>query len=263
MSSDEILYHYTTQSGYLGILKDGAIRASSILHLNDSSEFSYATELAANLAVTSGDKTERSGAVRGVLSVLREIMDVFVVSFSADGDQLGQWRAYCRDGGGISIGFDAKGLRELASQQEYLLHECSYDRAEHIKQLQPVVDEIVNAVSPLAEPRHNFLINMSQLAPRFKHPSCAAEREWRLVTLQPNNPVVTDDVEFREGKSFLIPFRKFVLTSDSHPKLPIREVIVGPTPHTALAIRSARSCLRKAGVSDARVQASTTPYRSW
>jgi hypothetical protein len=41
----DILYHYTTQEGLLGILKEGVIRASSIQHLNDSSEFTYAVKI--------------------------------------------------------------------------------------------------------------------------------------------------------------------------------------------------------------------------
>jgi hypothetical protein len=30
-----LLYHYTTQTGLLGIIRDRALWASSILHLND------------------------------------------------------------------------------------------------------------------------------------------------------------------------------------------------------------------------------------
>ena len=42
----EILYHYTTQEGLLGIIKDKVIWATHTQYLNDQAEFSYALRLA-------------------------------------------------------------------------------------------------------------------------------------------------------------------------------------------------------------------------
>ena len=39
------LYHYTTQKGLLGIMKEKQMRASNIFYLNDSSEYTFALEL--------------------------------------------------------------------------------------------------------------------------------------------------------------------------------------------------------------------------
>ncbi len=40
-----VLYHYTTQSGILGILSNKEIWASKIYYLNDSKEYEHANDL--------------------------------------------------------------------------------------------------------------------------------------------------------------------------------------------------------------------------
>ena len=44
-----VLYHYTSLSGLLGIIENKCIWASDIRYLNDSNEFSYTIELASEL----------------------------------------------------------------------------------------------------------------------------------------------------------------------------------------------------------------------
>jgi hypothetical protein len=44
----EILYHYTSQDGLIGMLNEKTIWASKIHYLNDSKEFALALELAMN-----------------------------------------------------------------------------------------------------------------------------------------------------------------------------------------------------------------------
>ena len=44
----EILYHYTSQTGLIGMLNTETIWASKIRYLNDSKEFALALELASD-----------------------------------------------------------------------------------------------------------------------------------------------------------------------------------------------------------------------
>ena len=46
----EVLYHYTTREGLFGILSSLKIWASSSQFLNDASEFTYSTQLIAEIA---------------------------------------------------------------------------------------------------------------------------------------------------------------------------------------------------------------------
>ena len=41
----DILYHYTSQKGLLGILKDDTLKMTNILYLNDSNEFFHPISL--------------------------------------------------------------------------------------------------------------------------------------------------------------------------------------------------------------------------
>ena len=41
----EVIYHYTTQAGLLGIIGNGEIWASDLRYLNDSAEYHHALKL--------------------------------------------------------------------------------------------------------------------------------------------------------------------------------------------------------------------------
>jgi hypothetical protein len=47
--SGGLIFHYTSQQGLLGIIKDKALWLSSIRHLSDAKEFGYAVELVQSL----------------------------------------------------------------------------------------------------------------------------------------------------------------------------------------------------------------------
>ena len=52
---------------------------------------------------------------------------LFAVSFSERGNDLGQWRAYCPNGGGSSIGFRRTALGALCVEQHIQFDRCDYD----------------------------------------------------------------------------------------------------------------------------------------
>jgi hypothetical protein len=71
-------------------------------------------------------------------------------------------------------------------------------------------------------------------------------------------------VEYRVSGSLLVPYR--VLTFKDSPNSPIRpiaQVIVGPTPHQELAIRTTKELLARAGFENIPVLPSQTPYRNY
>jgi len=134
----ELLYHYTTQPGLIGILNEKSIWATHIAYLNDSSEFRHGLEIIRHHIRTL--KIDPSRIFQGDLPAtqveifertLRELMgqvlgfmdevDVFVTSiFDSSvgpsshpgrdpGDNLEQWRAYSGNAG-VSIGFDKERL---------------------------------------------------------------------------------------------------------------------------------------------------------
>jgi hypothetical protein len=138
----ELLYHYTTQEGLLGILRDKCIWATDIRYLNDASEGQIFTNLFLDelnqrpttdpekppsrlmlLAQLMGAVDQPENQAQRVDKVVLNLgldtfswirnQDAFVASFSAEGDLLSQWRAYSGETGGYSIGFARSYLKSV------------------------------------------------------------------------------------------------------------------------------------------------------
>ena len=60
----------------------------------------------------------------------------------------------------------------------------------------------------------------------------------------------------------IIPYDDVKISSDDSP-LPIKDVIIGPTPHPKLSIGSVKSLLISNGITTAKVSNSVCPYREW
>ncbi|HZP05683.1 MAG TPA: DUF2971 domain-containing protein [Terracidiphilus sp.] len=151
----ELLYHYTTQEGLLGILgnREKCIWASHLQYLNDASEGQIFAKLFRGELERRATKSSEEPPSQ--LTMLAQLMgiskdqpesstqsadidvldhgsiafswisgqDAFVASFSEKGDLLSQWRAYSGATGGYSIGFarsylDSVGMHFLESRKE-------------------------------------------------------------------------------------------------------------------------------------------------
>ncbi len=105
------------------------------------------------------------------------------------------------------------------------------------------------------------------LAPIIKHGGFHEEREWRLIS--PTISCTDRQWKVRSGRSMLIPYIPIKLAMiGSH--IPIREIIVGPTPHMNLALVAAGDWLTYKGIwewdlhnMDWSVGNSKVPYRNW
>jgi hypothetical protein len=78
------------------------------------------------------------------------------------------------------------------------------------------------------------------LSSTIKHPSFREEREWRLIstTIPREDPRCL----VRVGRSMFIPYVEINLVAIG-PSIPVKEIIVGPTPHMWLAMNAAGSLL--------------------
>ncbi len=96
------LYHYTSQEGLLGILKNKNLWMTNVLYLNDSSEFSYVDNLInSELLKYKSKELVVLDLIEALLNYLRRsteneiFIHVFSLSEKRDGDDISQWRAYC------------------------------------------------------------------------------------------------------------------------------------------------------------------------
>ncbi|MEO7029140.1 MAG: hypothetical protein ABI147_07025 [Acidobacteriaceae bacterium] len=146
-----LLYHYTNGTGLFGIFRDKAIWASSAYHLNDSNEFRYAIQLIKEELINRirGEKDARNETYSDLLKELDNFqsgIQVFVASFSEEGDLLSQWLSYGNRLNGYAIGMRRAHFRPALSN-EFSLMRCRYTEEEHAHLVGDVID-ILCEISP-------------------------------------------------------------------------------------------------------------------
>ncbi len=195
-------------------------------------------------------------------------ISIFVSSFSEHKDMLSQWRGYCPRGNGFSLGFDSHLLKSVFENQSFRFLPCIYDDSEQrglvaeiiINLLQSFKIELkggANIKVALQKGDNEFRSKLISVAPIIKHYSFAEEKEWRAVSF----PIAFShpQVNFREGISTLTPY--FVLMFNGNN--PLREIVIGPTPHTELASNSVVAFCIKNNVKFSSISASIIPFRGW
>lgn len=136
-SSVTEVWHYTTLEAAIGILETNELWASDVRFMNDPSEFRFAIEQFL-------EYLQRRGLPNDAFkeSLLRNLnwLNPFdgqhampiICSFSAEPDDLTQWRSYSDDGSGVAFVFDVESLRESVRACGGDWHECRYiDRISH------------------------------------------------------------------------------------------------------------------------------------
>lgn len=245
MNKTSKLYHYTTSEGLIGIIKNRSIWATNIFYLNDSEEFMRGINIARQICDSINDPENKKIRFQKDLSYIgvSKNISTYVCSFSEVGDQLSQWRAYCKEGG-FAIGFSRDGLRKIAEKQNFILEKCVYDVTEQRHKIQEVIDQTVmpflkdfpalQASNPMAAENHiackisNQLIwDLHKTCSILKNSSFIEEREWRLITETRTDWY--EKVEFRPQKGLIVPFIHFDLPKpDDHEFWSRVEVIIGP-----------------------------------
>lgn len=262
-----LLYHYTSQRGLLGIVQNKSIWATDIQYLNDAAELRNAIELARDEFRKRKELEPRESEMidefsKHFESGLDEFLIYCVCSFSEDGDLLSQWRSYCTETGGYSIGFEPTLLTDLVKKQGFSLVKCIYDRTKQKNIIEELIDESINEFKHPTEgianmAVENFFVKLRRMCPVFKDPSFSEEREWRLVSNFPNL-----EAKFREGKSMIIPYVEIKL-AEKEEYIPIKRVFIGPTPHKDLSRESAIFLLNSYNIRGCNVLSSKIPYRAW
>ncbi len=254
---DKVLYHYTSLYGLAGIIESRSIWSTEIRYFSDAAEMKHTVDL---LRVEIDQRLECGTSDARLLKQLREwlyhrITDghmLFVVSFTAEGNLLSQWRGYCPYGKGVSLGFDPDYIVQCADKQSFGVVRCIYD----MRRKKELLSQIVDAIEILAKERgentdppkrhpsqsyHDVFEEVEgellKVAAAFKHPSFEEEDEWRLVSPIISNFVITP-IKYREGTSMLVPYIEFSLAPEDNRPVRLQHIFLGPTPHVNLSMTS-------------------------
>jgi hypothetical protein len=129
--SDKILFHYTSLDGLLGTSESKSIWATNILYLNDASELNYSLDLLKEeiFRFQKGIQNALAPEYNFYAETIKQIdrfipsesFAFFVCSFSEEKDLLSQWRGYCPEGIGFSLGFNFSTLKGWSNKNKRLL----------------------------------------------------------------------------------------------------------------------------------------------
>ncbi|MDD5368538.1 MAG: DUF2971 domain-containing protein [Anaerolineaceae bacterium] len=259
---ETFLYHYTSPAGFMGIVDSKKIWASNVEYLNDSEELKHAIwiilefiEMFEETLTTSSERAFVGELYKRLNQIVKRKSNygIYTVSFSTEPDKLSQWRGYCQNANGVSIGLDFNSpLYDITKDQGFSLVRCEYTEEGKIppKFIQDFLTGRINRFEKLKRLRfkeraekalENIEIEFIRLAPRIKHPSFSEECEWRLVS--DIIPDTSPEIRFRSGNTMLIPYVEIKLTNDDNDPLNIPEVWLGPNQNHELAAQSIRNYL--------------------
>lgn len=265
----DIIYHYTTQKGILGIIQTKEMWATQVHFLNDKNEIYLTFSLLKQELQHQFNKAQcpdYKAMMHSILTFLDEMDQghICISSFCERGDLLSQWRGYGNQGKGYAIGFDREKLTKIANQHNFVLWPCVYDPALQKELVSYLVDSWGQKFAYNKVTKEEMLtkidVDVCQLAPILKDESFSEEKEWRLVS-----SVVADEsprFAFREGEFSLIPYYNFPVT-DPETGHCIDKIVVGPSPHVELAYNSLRTFLNAQRLSRAEIEISKIPFRNW
>lgn len=279
------LFHYTSASGLKGILESRQLWFTSVFHLNDPSELTSGLETAVDLLNELRDKGGKDR--KEVCDTMEKVVThdlgfhfgFFVASFSRNGNELGQWRAYGDNGRGFAIGlapalFQPEERRVGSNPNEKFF--CSpviYDEAISRKTHRDVIERalgIVDRMSSAGElnnsgQRAHFLRELSiAIASRVlwnsittKHNAYALEQETRLLMVN-GIDILKPYIETRIRGSELVPFIRAPMEIEQGN---ITKIVVGPAADEN-AEDAVGHLLRRQGIRpDGIVVRSDIPYR--
>ena len=274
LHSGQKLCHYTSLDGAIGIISSGDLWLTNSRYSNDDEELNYGHRLVDAVLDTleseAGEDAARPNWLQRLRAQLRVTRDdhVYICCFCQTDNLLSQWRGYAENGGGISLEFDPSGFTEIAgpgcSHGLMRLWKVFYEQ----KQQQKIIRDCIEYPfwpEGTDDDRIRFIADALQFfMPTFKNSDFSEEQERRLI-FSPN-PATAPKLRFRTRRGLLVPY--FSLrdlakagVAGSVFKLPIKEVMIGPSPYRALNVESAKMILAKHEHLEVPVRACTTPYR--
>lgn len=280
------LNHYTRPESFLKIVETRALRGTHIRFMNDTLEYTLATNLALEAVRTAFGRAGTPDA-KAILQAFTRNLEaglelarsnvVFVASLSSHRDDLSQWRAYGGREGGVSLGFEFSALWNACQKpdDDMWLLPVIYDPNEHRKVASSLVADgvkLYEALRQLSSPACNidadefayaFMREATIIGSIVKDKAFHGEREWRLISLlELSDTAKIKLVKFVAKETLVVPTYNFDLTlGQPNGLMPLTDVLVGPGPmaeHSKVAIEA---LLMLSGYQNVAVSTSGIPFR--
>jgi len=300
-ASADLLYHYTTERGLLGILDSSEIWPTHIRFLNDLSEQNegsllferefklYFGEKAKGLVLGDRDSLFLNYA-RIVIKNASEQVGTYLMSFTEDkgtdegGDRLSQWRGYGPGISGVCLGFDRRKLEAQVSkwataQGVHLsILKCIYTEGEKISGARQLLNQISSLLAPPSPGDTDWPPNsqaISDFSVLLNTDYLESYMTWlaqcKHVGFSEENEARivarlpryrTDLVSFRDGRFTHMPHLRIQMNFTGE-ESPLRQLVVGPSQDQEQSVVKFETDLAKRGIHGVKVRPSQIPYRSW
>lgn len=264
------LYHYTSADGIYGIVSSGVLRATNFCYLNDSTEIQYGRRIAQTVMREHLKSAQSSTHIEVLTRAEKTLEDIgmglefYMACFCTKSDRLSQWRAYGSAKGRFCIGFDTEDLP--ASDLKDSLSRVIYNPDKQHRKVKRAIELAIEALTTGSSPE--FLDHVHELFTRkvtrelcfFKDRGFEEEDEWRIV--HPSE--VTDKIDFDTSSGIIKPFVELWPSSRNRSdecRLPIAEVIIGPSLFSSLSKKSAGLLLAQYGYRDVEISEFSVPFR--
>jgi hypothetical protein len=197
-SLPDTIYHYTDVRGALGILTAGGFWFTERTHLNDTSEIKYGIDSAVKVIsasevnLNSGRKDQFAMSLRKGLDDSLPKFGIYVGSFTAANDDLGQWRNYADEGRGVALGFARTAFDHTASECDGLTqfgrYSIRYGDDAITQELRTSVDEALKLLNGQdldfeKEVAKKLAVLVLYASLLFKHVAYSHEKEFRVLVV--------------------------------------------------------------------------------
>lgn len=191
-TTPQTIYHYSDVDGFFNILKNQKLWLSSPHNLNDHQEVNWALEKIKSTLERLAGKYSNTH-IDFIKSFLKNNrLSPFTCSLSAEGDLLSQWRAYARDGSGVSIGFNRELLphtgslpsHNLKTENSITTMQVIYDDKEQNEKIEEILIAALDAASEQgshAGALSTAAMQLNGLSTIYKNKAFREENEWRII----------------------------------------------------------------------------------
>jgi hypothetical protein len=267
LEAGQNLFHYTSLEGAIGIIGGGDLWLTNSRFSTDDEELNLGYRVVEEILdeMDKGADPSRHAWLRQLREKISEtrVDHVYFCCFCETDNLLSQWRGYAENGGGVSIEFDPAGFGAIAGDDSahglMRLWRVFYNG----EQQREIVRKCVNYPywpTPNETDRISYIVDALQFfMPTFKNSDFSAENERRLIFTP--FPAAAVKPSFRNRRSLLVPYVKLSQLTSQTFKLPIKGILIGPSPYSALNVESTRVMLETHDYAGVQVRASTTPYR--
>lgn len=269
-----LIYHYTNDVGLKGIL-EGNLWLTDIFDLNDPSEMNHGFSLMLNTLNKKVSGSPEGKKFADGLTAFRDRVGIqktgnyFVCSFSASGDDLGQWRAYADNGRGFVLGFNTKELEAAFTKQGdpwfAQASPLAYDDAQLVEMHRRIIEKMLELISlpcsrAVQAAWYTYLtVHALSAGLHFKHEAYSNEQEYRFLEAHGiESPV--PGIKLRPRRYSLVKYREFNWRKAVPEAL--NQIVIGPAADHQKASRFAKDCLDLLHSGTVKITHSEIPHRA-